>query len=53
MKVQTFNKATAAAISTAVTGVLLAFFPGFEQEVAAIGVLLTTGLVYFIPNKDK
>lgn len=45
-----FNKATAAAISSAITGVLAAFFPEFQEAVAAIGVLITTGLVFVVRN---
>lgn len=45
-----FNKATAAAISTAITGVIAATTTLDPTVVAAVGTLITTALVYFVPN---
>ena len=45
-----FNKATAAAISSAVTGLLVALTDLPADAVASVGVLVTTLLVYFVPN---
>lgn len=49
---QQFNKATAAAISAAVTGLLLAFVPTLDPAVvSAVGTLVTAALVWAVPNK--
>lgn len=47
-----FDKAGAAAISTAVTGLLVAFTNLDADTVAAIGTLVTTVAVFFVPNKE-
>jgi len=48
---QRFNKATAAAISSAVTGLLATLTDLPPDAVAATGVLVTTLLVWWVPNK--
>ena len=45
-----FNKATAAAISAGVTGVLVIMFPDYVPTITALGTLLTTLMVYLIAN---
>ena len=50
---QGFNKATAAAIASAVTGLLVAFTDLPTDAVAAVGTLITTLLVWWVPNKPK
>lgn len=50
---QNFNKATAAAISSAVTALLVAYTDMPTDAVAAVGVLVTTLLVWLVPNKPK
>jgi len=47
-----FNKATAGALSSAVTALLVAYADLPADAVAAIGTLVTTFLVYVVPNKE-
>ncbi|MEQ8356747.1 MAG: hypothetical protein RH942_14485 [Kiloniellaceae bacterium] len=46
-----YDKAAAAAIATAVTTVIAALTPLDGEVVGAIGTLLTTGLVWLVPNR--
>ena len=46
-----YDKAAAGAISAALTGVLAAVTTLSPEVVGSIGTLLTTVLVYFVPNK--
>ena len=48
-----YDKAGAAAIGTAVTGLLAAVTTLDPEVVAAIGTLITSGLVWLVPNKTK
>jgi hypothetical protein len=48
-----YDKAAAAAIGTAVTTVIAALTTLDPEVVGAIGTLVTTGLVWFIPNKQS
>ena len=50
---QHFNKATAAAISSAVTALLANLTDLPTDAVTAIGVLVTTLLVWWVPNRPK
>ena len=50
---QGFNKATAAAITSAVTALLVAYTDMPTEAVTAVGVLVTTLLVWLVPNKTK
>jgi len=45
-----YNKATAAAISSALTGLLATLTDLPPEAVSAVGVLVTTVLVYWVPN---
>ena len=45
-----YNKATATAISGALTALLVALTDLPPEAVSAVGVLVTTALVYFVPN---
>jgi hypothetical protein len=47
-----FNKATASAISGAVTALLVAGTDLPADLIAAIGALTATLLVYLVPNKE-
>ena len=47
-----YDKAGAAAIGSAVTAVLTALTDLPEDAVLAVGTLVTTLLVYLIPNKE-
>ena len=47
-----FNKATAAAIATAVTTVLGAFWAPAPDVLAAVNALIVAGLVYLVPNQE-
>ncbi|MEO3429753.1 hypothetical protein AAFN88_12885 [Pelagibius sp. CAU 1746] len=46
-----YDKAAAAAIGTAATTVIAALTTLDPEVVGAIGTLITTGLVWLIPNK--
>ena len=46
-----YDKAGAAAISTAITTVIMALTDFDPELVASIGVLITTGLTWLVPNK--
>ena len=50
---QGFNKATAAAITSALTALLVAYTDMPSDAVTAVGVLVTTLLVWWVPNKPK
>ena len=50
---QGFNKATAAALSSAATALLVAYTDMPTEAVAAVGTLVTTFLVWLVPNKPK
>jgi hypothetical protein len=47
----TFDKATAAAIGTAITSILAAATGWPAEVVGAVGVLITFGLTWLVPNK--
>ena len=47
-----FNKATAAAIGTAVTTVLGSIWNPGHEILAAVNTLIVSGLVYLVPNKE-
>ena len=47
-----YDKAGAAAIASALTAVIVAFTNFDPETVAAIGVLITTGLTWLVPNKE-
>ncbi|WP_420348602.1 hypothetical protein [Pelagibius sp.] len=46
------DKAAAAAIGSAVTSVLAAVTSLDSEVVGAIGILVTAGLVWLVPNKN-
>jgi hypothetical protein len=46
-----YDKAAAAAIGAAVTSIIAAVTTLDSEVVAAIGTLVTTGLVWLVPNK--
>lgn len=48
-----YDKAAAGAIAAAVTSILAAMTTLDAEVIAAIGVLLTSGLVWLVPNKTK
>lgn len=48
-----YDKAAAAAIGTAVTSIIAALTTLDPEVVGAIGTLLTAGLVWLVPNKQK
>ncbi len=48
-----YDKAGAAAISTAVTTLVMAFTELDMNTVAAIGTLVTTFLTWLVPNKEN
>jgi len=48
-----YDKAAAAAIGSAVTSVLAAVTTLDPDVVGAIGILVTAGLVWLVPNKSK
>lgn len=48
-----YDKAAAAAIGTAVTTIIAALTTLDPEVVGAIGTLLTAGLVWLVPNKQK
>ena len=48
-----YDKAAAAAIGTAVTTVVAALTTLDPEVVGAIGILVTTGLVWLVPNKRR
>ena len=45
-----FNKATAAALGTAVTTVIGAVWAPGSEVLAAVNTLIVAGLVYLVPN---
>ena len=47
-----YDKAAAGAISAALVGVLGAVTDLTPETLAALGALLTTGLVYIVPNRE-
>lgn len=48
-----FDKAAAAAVGAAVTTVVAALTNLDPEVVGAIGTLVTTGLVWLVPNKQR
>ncbi|MEQ9607027.1 MAG: hypothetical protein RLN99_05105 [Kiloniellaceae bacterium] len=48
-----YDKAAAAAIGTAATTIIAALTTLDPEVVGAIGTLLTAGLVWLVPNKQK
>ena len=50
---QGFNKATAAAITSAVTALLVSYTDMPAEAVSAVGVLVTTLLVWLVPNRPS
>jgi len=48
-----YDKAAAAAIGTAATTIIAALTTLDAEVVGAIGTLLTAGLVWLVPNKQK
>jgi hypothetical protein len=48
-----YNKATATAISGSLTALLVSLTDLPPEAVSAVGVLVTTLLVYWVPNVDS
>lgn len=48
-----YDKAAAAAIGAAITTVIASLTTLDPEVVGAIGTLVTTGLVWLVPNKQK
>ena len=48
-----YDKAAAGAIAAAITGLLTALTTLDAEVVSSIGVLVTAGLVWLVPNRAK